>query len=104
MPTEHGSLRPPSAAPASGEAIEVLSAGAGWRVEQILSGELPEPFEDLLDHEEWVVVLAGAAVVEVESTPMPMAAGDWLRIGRGVGHRVVSTEPGTSWLAVHLPA
>ena len=104
MSTEHGSLRPPTAAPETGELVEVLSSGTGWRVEQILSGRLTGPVEDLLDHEEWVTVLAGAAVVEIESLPRTMRTGDWVRIGPGVAHRVLSAEPGTSWLAVHLPA
>lgn len=103
MTPERGSLRPATDAPETGERVEVLSAGSGWRVEQILSGTLPEPVDDLLDHEEWVVVLAGAAVVEIESTPVSMRTGDWIRIGPGVPHRVISTDPGTSWLAVHLP-
>jgi cupin 2 domain-containing protein len=101
---ERGSLRAGTEAPETGERVEVLSAGAGWRVEQILSGALAEPVDDLLDHEEWVVVIDGAAVVEIESSAIEMRAGDWLRIGPGVPHRVLSTNPGTSWLAVHLPA
>jgi cupin 2 domain-containing protein len=104
MGVERGSLQPPSSAPVSGELVEVLSEGPGWRVEQILSGTLPQPVDDLLDHEEWVVVLAGAAVVEIDAASQTMRPGDWLRIGRGIAHRVLSADPGTSWLAVHLPA
>jgi hypothetical protein len=97
-----GKVRPPSAAPADGETIDVLASGIGWRVEQILSGRLPEPIEDLLDHEEWVVVLAGGAIVDVDGVTESLDTGDWLRLGPGIPHRVVSAEPGTSWLAVHL--
>jgi cupin 2 domain-containing protein len=100
--TRRGSLHPPSAAPASGEHIEVLASGAGWRIEQILSGRLPEPVADVLDHEEWVVVLAGAATLDIDGVPEALEAGDWLRLEPGVPHRVVSTQPGTSWLAVHV--
>ena len=97
-----GKLQPPSAAPLSGEHVEVLASGAGWRIEQILTGRLPEPVEDLLDHEEWVVVLAGAATLDIAGAIESLETGEWLRLGPGVPHRVVSTEPGTSWLAVHL--
>lgn len=102
MSSGRGTLRPPSAAPAHGETIDVLASGIGWRVEQILSGRLPEPVEDLLDHEEWVVVLAGAADVDVDGVIESLETGDWLRIGPGIPHRVVSAEPGTSWVAVHV--
>ena len=100
--TERGRLRPPTAAPAMGEQVEALASGPGWRIEQILSGRLAAPVEDLLDHEEWVVVLAGAATLDIDGVGESLAAGDWLRVRPGVPHRVVSTQPGTSWLAVHL--
>jgi cupin 2 domain-containing protein len=97
-----GRLQPPSAAPATGEHIEVLASGAGWRIEQILSGRLAAPVEDVLDHDEWVVILAGAATLDVDGVTQSLGAGEWLHIGPGVGHRVLTTEPGTSWLAVHV--
>jgi cupin 2 domain-containing protein len=100
--TSRGRLRPPSAAPATGEHTEVLVSGAGWRIEQILSGRLAAPVEDLLDHEEWVVVLAGAAMLDVAGVTQTLETGEWLILGPGVPHRVLATEPGTSWLAVHL--
>jgi cupin 2 domain-containing protein len=99
---ERGRLKEPPSAPASGESISVLASGPGWRVEQILTGTLPGPIEDRLDHDEWVVMLAGAAVLDVDGDPVTMTAGDWLHLRAGVPHRVLSTEPPTSWLAVHV--
>jgi cupin 2 domain-containing protein len=99
---ERGSILPGTEAPTTGERVEVLSAGPGWRVEQILSGTLSEPVADLLDHEEWVVVLDGAAVVEIEADALELQDGDWIRIGAGVPHRVLSADPGTRWLALHV--
>jgi cupin 2 domain-containing protein len=100
--TTQGRLKEPSSAPASGEAISVLATGEGWRVEQILTGSLSGPIEDLLDHDEWVVVLAGGAELDVDGEVVTMAAGDWLHLRAGVPHRVRSTEPPTSWLALHV--
>jgi cupin 2 domain-containing protein len=54
------------------------------------------------DQDEWVVVLAGAAVVEVEGDRLDLRAEEWLFLPSGVLHTVLETEPGTSWLAVHL--
>jgi cupin 2 domain-containing protein len=102
MATARGHLEEPRRAPASGESISVLASGPGWRVEQILSGALSAPVEDLLDHDEWVVVLAGRAVLDVEGEALTMGQGDWVHLRAGVPHRVRTTEPPTSWLAVHV--
>jgi cupin 2 domain-containing protein len=97
-----GRLEEPTGAPSSGESISVLASGPGWRVEQILTGQLASPVEDLLDHDEWVVVLAGRAVLEIDTESVVLAAGDWIQLPAGVPHRVRSVEPPTSWLAVHV--
>jgi cupin 2 domain-containing protein len=101
---EQGRLRPPSDAPTQGESVEALAMVSGSTVEQILSGPLDVPVEYLQDHDEWVVVLAGGATLVVDGDRVGLAAGDWLAIPSGVHHRVESTLPGTSWLAVHGPA
>jgi hypothetical protein len=99
---ERGALLPPSAAPAEGERVEMVAAGATWRIEQILTGHLAEPAEDLLDHDEWVMIVHGSAQVDVDGQLAHLNAGDWLRLRPGVPHKVLSAEPGTTWLAVHL--
>jgi len=99
---ERGRLRDRDAAPSSGEQTAVLAAGESWRIEQILSGTLPHPLDDLLDHVEWVLVVSGGAELEVAGRRERLSAGDWVRIGPDVPHRVLSTEPATSWLAVHV--
>ena len=102
MSIERGRLKQPDAAPPSGESISVLAGGTGWRVEQLLTGTLPGPIEDQLDHDEWVVVLSGGATLDVDGDVVTMTAGDWILLHAGVPHRVLSTEPPTSWLAVHV--
>jgi cupin 2 domain-containing protein len=71
-------------------------------VEQILSGRIVEPEAYVQEQDEWVAVLAGAAVLEVDGEELALSTGDWLYLPSGVAHTVVTTEPGTSWLAVHL--
>lgn len=71
-------------------------------VEQILSGVLGEPASFEQAHDEWVLVLEGRARLLVEETEMEVEAGDWLLLPAGCPHTVLETEPGTSWLALHL--
>ena len=96
-----GRLRDPSDAPAAGEVFVALAELGAVRVEQILSGRLERPGEYLQDHDEWVVLLAGRARLEVDGDAVELFAGEWLLLPAAVPHTVVETEPGSSWLAVH---
>ena len=89
---------PPRAAPAIGETRPARAVGAVV-VEQILSGRLERRLTTG-DVDEWVVVLAGRAELEVAGTRLTLEAGDWLLLPAGTPHRLVETEPGTSWLTV----
>lgn len=82
--------------------MERLWVGDGVVVEQILSGRLAGPADYLQDHDEWVAVLEGSADLEVRDELLALAAGDWVLLPRGTPHRLLSTEPGTRWLAVHV--
>jgi cupin 2 domain-containing protein len=99
-----GRLRPPGDALDDGETVAVLATMGHVRVEHLLSGELAAPVDYLQDHDEWVVTLAGGAVLEVGGASVALAPGDWVLLPRGVPHRLVSTEWGTSWLAVRVPS
>ena len=87
-----------------GETTETLTTLAGVRIEEILSGELEVPITYRQDHDEWAVVLVGGAVLEVEGATVPLSAGEWILLPQGVSHRLVSTVPGTHWLAVRTPS
>jgi len=96
----NGHLAPVDDAPSEGERTTVLAGGSGFTVEQILSGRLDAPQSYAQDHDEWVVVLAGGAVLEVDGVAHDLGAGDWWLLRAGTPHRLVHTEAGTSWLAV----
>ena len=57
------------------------------------------------DWDEWVLLLAGSAVLSLDdrSSPVTLAPGDYLLLPAGLRHRVESTDPAlpTVWLAVH---
>ena len=98
-----GRLRPGAAAPAAGEELFVeLLAHRNLVVEQILSGESTSPAEYVQEQDEWVVVLEGAAVLDVGGERVELEAGEWVFLPARVPHTVVCTAAGTSWLAVHL--
>jgi cupin 2 domain-containing protein len=89
------------------ECFETLLARPGARIERIVSrGQVtPEdaPFEQ--GHDEWVLLLAGAARLWLESDgEVALAPGDCLLIPVGVRHRVTWTpaDRDTVWLAVHF--
>jgi len=97
-----GRLLDPSAAPPTGERFETLLTHGNLVVEQILSAHDPDTSEQVQTHDEWVVVLAGDAILDVAGERLDLAAGDWVFLPSGTAHRVLRTAPGTSWLAVHL--
>jgi cupin 2 domain-containing protein len=99
-----GHLAPAAGAPAAGELVTRLVELPGATVEQILSGTLPEPVSFEQAHDEWVVVLEGGAKLVVDGTELELRSGEWLLLPAGCPHTLVETQPGTSWLAVHLAA
>jgi cupin 2 domain-containing protein len=95
-------LLPPSDAPATGERFERLLTHRNLVVEQILSGPGAGSQASVQDQDEWVLVLAGQAEIEVQSERLTLGPGEWAFLPAGVPHSVLDTAAGTSWLAVHL--
>lgn len=102
-PLVRGRLSPAAEAPEVGEDSVVLARLGGSVVEQIVSGSLASPVEYDQAHDEWVVVLDGAAVLEVGDERVELGDGDWVLLPAHVAHRLVETRPGTRWLAFHAP-
>jgi cupin 2 domain-containing protein len=96
-----GRLLPPADAPSVGERSEEIARLGGVVIEQILSGALPAPLSYDQDHDEWVVVQTGGAVLEVEGERLDLGAGDWVLLRAHEKHRLIDVVPGTSWLALH---
>lgn len=90
--------------PAQGEDFHDLVTVADVRVEHIVSSATPDPSQQLQDWDEWVLVLVGAAELDLSGRSVTLAAGDWIVIPAGTAHRVLATRPGTHWIAVHAPA
>ena len=101
--TARGRLLDSSAAPVSGEHVAQLVNVNGAVIEQILSGESDDPVDYDQDQDEWVLLLQGAAELEVSGETLSLEPGDWVLLPRRTPHRVVRTAARTSWLALHLP-
>jgi cupin 2 domain-containing protein len=94
---------------AGGEAelVEVLARGRGVRIERIVSTGQASPPGFWYDQpqDEFVVVLAGSAVLRFEDGDrrFDLKPGDWIEIPARARHRVEFTQadPPTVWLAVH---
>jgi cupin 2 domain-containing protein len=89
--------------PVTGESFHDLAAVGPVRVEHIVSSETPDPAEQVQDWDEWVLVIAGSAELEIAGRRRVMDAGDWVLLPAGTPHRVRRTERGTQWIAVHGP-
>jgi cupin 2 domain-containing protein len=98
-----GRLKSSRQAPELGENIEELARLGHGKVviEHILSGLLPSPVDYDQSHEEWALVLEGAAVLEVDGKRVDLARGDWVLLPANLPHRLVECQPGTSWLTMH---
>lgn len=89
------------------ETFDDLLDVPGLRIERIVShGQgSPRGFWYEQDGDEWVIVLQGSAMLQVEGrdTLVPLEPGDHYWIPAGLRHRVASTAPDgpTIWLAVH---
>jgi cupin 2 domain-containing protein len=89
------------------EHFETLVASGGVRIERIVSTGQASPAGFWYDQpdDEFVVLLAGAAVLRFEGVDqrVDLAPGDWIEIPAHVRHRVDWTQsnPPTVWLAIH---
>lgn len=88
------------------ESFEALHERAGLRIERIVSRGHVTPSDQWYDQgqDEWVMVLSGAARLEIEGRDeVAMGPGDAVFLAAHQRHRVAWTAPEepTIWLAVH---
>ncbi len=98
-----GNLFDDAIAPAEGERFESVYKGLGVHVERIVSSLRPDTSVYDQPHAEWVVLLRGTAVLEVEGEATSLTTGDHVFLPAHARHRVLKTSEGALWLAVHLP-
>ena len=107
MPLESGNLLSKLPLGTSAEIFEPLLETQGIRLERIISTGQATPTGEWLvqDWDEWVVLLAGEAKLQIEGETVAreLKPDDWINIPAGIPHRVEATskDPPTVWLALH---
>lgn len=91
-----------AAPPPQGERFETLLRHKNIVVERIVSSSHITPQEYIQPQDEWVVLVQGHAVLQVEGRAMDLVAGDHVFLPAGVPHTVERVSAGAVWLAVHL--
>lgn len=99
------SLFAEAAPEAAEEVFTTLLEKPGLKIERIVSHGHASPADLWYDQEqeEWVLLVRGEAVLQVEGQPdLRLKAGDHLRIPAHLRHRVDSVSDDALWLAVHF--
>jgi cupin 2 domain-containing protein len=97
-------LFPDSDIPTTGERFEELLTRRNVRIERIVSapGSVSGPYDQIQN--EWVLLLQGRALLDVDGERLELQAGEALFLPAHCLHRVLDTsaEPPCIWLAVHI--
>ena len=91
-----------AAPPPVGERAETLLTYKNLVIERIVSSATITSGEYVQSQDEWVVLVAGDAVVEVAGETLELQAGDYVFLPAGMPHSVRRVSEGALWLAVHL--
>jgi cupin 2 domain-containing protein len=87
----------------SEEVSQTLYGQGGAFVERIVSNGHGTGWYDQ-DHDEWVMVLSGAARLVLGDQDIELGTGEAVTIPAHQRHRVDWTASPTVWVAVHFPA
>jgi len=88
--------------PETGESFIPLLENDRVKILRIVSSATPEDTLYEQEEDEWVAVLEGSATLEMEGKALELKRGDTLFIPAHTPHRVLRTEEGTLWIAVHI--
>lgn len=85
------------------ETFTSLIEGQQFKLEHIVSRGDCSPADDWYDqgHSEWVMLVAGTAILEFETGKLPLKQGDALLIPPNLKHRVDQTSQDAVWIALH---
>jgi len=88
--------------PETGEDFSELLNRKNVIIERIVSSDILNDKLYVQEQDEWILLLEGSAVLELRGKEVSLTKMDSFFIESGIPHRVVKTEKGTVWLAVHI--
>lgn len=90
--------------PPQGEHFETLFEHLNTRLEVITSADATHSTRYVQTQDEWVVLLAGEASLNINGEVIALRAGDYVFLAAGLPHQVMHTSQGARWLALHYTA
>jgi cupin 2 domain-containing protein len=88
--------------PTIGEESDSLLKHKNIQISRIISSDSLEDKEYIQEVDEWVIILEGEAVLEIDKKEVLLTKGEYIFIPALVPHRVLQTQKGTLWLAVYM--
>jgi len=88
--------------PKSGEIFQILHENRDILIEKIISSDKQQGKLYNQNHDEWIILLEGEALLELGDEKKFLKKGDFLFIAKNTPHRVLQTKNGTLWLCVHI--
>ena len=96
-----GNLYQDATPPESGERFDTLLSHGGMTIERIVSTSKLESQLYVQEQDEWVVLLQGEALLDVDGAQVALRAGGYVFLPSRTPHRVLRVSDGAMWLAVH---
>jgi cupin 2 domain-containing protein len=97
-----GNLFADSEPPCEGERVEALLTHRNLVIERIVSSADFASREYVQAQDEWVVLLGGEAILQINGQRVSLKAGDYLFLPARTPHTVEQASSGALWLALHL--
>lgn len=98
----HNLLRNLSSVSPGEEETEILLSSENIVIKRIVSGAQVITPSYCQSEDEWVLLLAGTALINIDGKDIHLTPGDTLFIPRETVHTVLDTAENTVWLAIHL--
>jgi cupin 2 domain-containing protein len=88
--------------PVTGEIFTPLLTHKNITINRIVSADTLEAKTYIQEEDEWVILLEGEAILQIEAKERKLSKGDSLLIPAKTPHKVLHTQQGTLWLTVHI--
>ncbi len=88
--------------PVTGETFTPLLTHKNITINRIVSADTLKVKTYIQEEDEWVILIEGEAILQIEEKERKLSKGDSLLIPAKTPHKVLHTQQGTLWLTVHI--